>query len=83
MQFTSIVIATIATVAAAQSNQSTPPAPVASGAICNGGTYQCGKTMNGTSTVQVCNNGSWVTSSICANGWQCSMDDSEGATCAP
>lgn len=37
--------------------------------------------MNGTSTVQVCNNGNWVVSSICANGWQCQMDDSQGATC--
>lgn len=37
--------------------------------------------MNGTSTVQVCSNGSWVTSSICANGWQCQMDDALGATC--
>ncbi|KAK8034264.1 hypothetical protein PG993_009259 [Apiospora rasikravindrae] len=82
MQFASIVIAAIATVAAAQGNPSSPPAPVASN-ICNGGTYQCGKTMNGTSTVQVCTNGSWVTSSICANDWQCQMDESDGATCSP
>ncbi|KAK8038291.1 hypothetical protein PG994_015058 [Apiospora phragmitis] len=82
MQFLSIIVAAIATTAAAQGTQSTPPVPASSG-VCNGGTYQCSKTMNGTSTVQVCNNGTWMVSSICANGWQCQMDDSEGATCSP
>ncbi|KAK8136180.1 hypothetical protein PG984_004120 [Apiospora sp. TS-2023a] len=71
MQFLSIIIAAIATSAAAQSSQ----------APCTSGNYKCSMTMNGTSTVQVCSNGSWVTSSICANGWQCQMDDALGATC--
>ncbi|KAK6834782.1 hypothetical protein PG990_000404 [Apiospora arundinis] len=72
MQFLSIIVAAIATTVAAQSTQ---------GGSCDSGTYQCGQTMNGTSTVQVCLNGGWVTSSICANGWACQMDDALGATC--
>ncbi|KAK7935876.1 hypothetical protein PG985_001371 [Apiospora marii] len=71
MQFLSIIIAAIATTAAAQSTQS----------ACPSGNYQCSMTRNGTATIQVCSNGSWVTSSICANGWKCQMDDALGATC--
>ncbi|KAI1341883.1 hypothetical protein F5Y15DRAFT_413808 [Xylariaceae sp. FL0016] len=49
---------------------------------CTGGEYQCGVSGNGTSIVQVCNNGNWLLVANCKSGTECEKNAAGGCTCA-
>ncbi|KAI0601457.1 hypothetical protein F4775DRAFT_451905 [Biscogniauxia sp. FL1348] len=48
---------------------------------CTSGSYQCYNPSNGTSSIQVCSNGTWVTAANCQSGWKCAADSANGCTC--
>ncbi|KAI0473979.1 hypothetical protein GGR56DRAFT_649887 [Xylariaceae sp. FL0804] len=49
---------------------------------CTDGDYQCDNPVNGTSSVEVCQNGAWALEATCGDGEKCAVDASGGYTCS-